>query len=446
MQIRVLILLSLVVTTGFLSFHVPVYVHAQTTEQIQQQIADHNKKIADLEAEISKYQAQLNALGTQHATLATSIKSLDVTRKQLAAKILSLQQQIGALNLELRQLDRQITEKQKAINLNKQTLAKSLREIAQSDGSSVVEQVFSADDVSTAWAAVDANITLNNALRDQTTVLSKVKKDLTDQQQAVSKTQAKLVSVTTDLGTQKKAVDVTVQQKNQLLTQTKNQESAYQKLIATKRAQQRAFESQLSSLESSLKSIGSASVPHVGQGILNWPFSDSFMASCAGKKGALGNAFCITQYFGNTPFSTANPQVYNGSGHNAIDIGVPTGTPVQSALAGTVLATGNTDLAPGCYSFGKWVMVNHANGLSTLYAHLSSINVSKGQSVGTGEVLGYSGMTGYATGPHLHFGVYATAGVQITTLAAARNATSPCANTSLPVAPKNAYLNPMSYL
>ena len=125
---------------------------------------------------------------------------------------------------------------------------------------------------------------------------------------------------------------------------------------------------------------------------------------------------------------------------------MPVGTPVLAALSGTVLATGNTDAAPGCYSFGKWVMVQHGNGLSTLYSHLSSIGVSKGQAVSTGEVLGNSGMTGYATGPHLHFGVYASAGVQITTLGAYRGATTPCSTASMPVAPKDAYLNPMSYL
>mgnify|MGYP001573419713 FL=1 len=170
------------------------------------------------------------------------------------------------------------------------------------------------------------------------------------------------------------------------------------------------------------------------------------MKACLARKSVFDNLFCITQYFGNTAFATANAQIYNGSGHNAIDMGVPTGTPVTAALSGTVMATGNTDTVPGCYSYGKWVVVKHANGLATLYAHLSSIGVSSGQVVTTGEVIGNSGMTGYATGPHLHFSVFASAGVQIMTLREYRGATTPCANASMPVAPKDAYLNPMSYL
>jgi murein DD-endopeptidase MepM/ murein hydrolase activator NlpD len=152
----------------------------------------------------------------------------------------------------------------------------------------------------------------------------------------------------------------------------------------------------------------------------------------------------VTQYFGNTAFAASG--AYKGKGHNGIDIGVPNGTPLKAALSGTVVGTGNTDSVRGCYSFGKWVLIKHSNGLSTLYAHLSKIAVSSGQQVSTGQLIGYSGETGYATGPHLHFGVYVSSATQIMKLGDATNSKSACSSATMPIAPLSAYLNPMNYL
>src|SRR4029077_4252980 len=114
--------------------------------------------------------------------------------------------------------------------------------------------------------------------------------------------------------------------------------------------------------------INPSQITPAGQGVLNWPLDN----------------IIITQYFGNTPFAASG--AYNGKGHNGIDLGASIGTPVHAALSGTVLGTGNTDSVRGCYSFGKWVMIKHSNGLNTMYAHLSQINVSTGQAVSTGQV------------------------------------------------------------
>jgi murein DD-endopeptidase MepM/ murein hydrolase activator NlpD len=75
--------------------------------------------------------------------------------------------------------------------------------------------------------------------------------------------------------------------------------------------------------------------------------------------------------------------------------------PVKAVAAGTVTFAGGD----ACCSYGLYVIVEHASGLSTLYAHLSQISVSKGQRVTQGQVIGNGGRTGYATGNHLHFEV-----------------------------------------
>jgi len=81
-----------------------------------------------------------------------------------------------------------------------------------------------------------------------------------------------------------------------------------------------------------------------------------------------------------------------------------------------------------------------------MYAHLSQIDVTQGQKVVTGDVIGYSGETGYATGPHLHFGVYVSAVTQIVPLGQITKGTSPCSKAIMPVPPVSGYLNPLNYL
>jgi len=92
-----------------------------------------------------------------------------------------------------------------------------------------------------------------------------------------------------------------------------------------------------------------------------------------------------------------HPILQTWRAHLGVDYAAPTGTPVRSVGQGIV------DVAGVQGGFGNVVMVKHANGKTTVYAHLSRIHVKKGQSVAQGQTLGLVGATGWATGPHLHF-------------------------------------------
>ena len=362
------------------------------------------------------------------------------------------QNKIGSANLQIQQLTLSIGDKETAIAADGDAIASALRSVAEGDTTPLVAQLLATHSLNEAWQAVDEASQFNKALIADISDLSAAKTTLASNRDAVTAAKAQLVSLQSQLATQKRSVDASKAAQQQLLTQTKNQESTYQSLIAQKQASEKSFEQELLNLQGQLNLVVNPnSLPKVGTGVLQWPFSLAFMQNCTTRGKVFGNLFCITQYFGNTPFSTANPQIYNGMGHDGVDIAAPIGTPVQAALAGTVLGTGNTDLVHDssghqCYSFGKWVMLVHGNGINTMYAHLSEIDVTKGQQITTGQVLGLSGETGYATGPHLHFGVYATEGTEIETLRQFRGATIGCADATMPVATLTAYLNPLSYL
>jgi murein DD-endopeptidase MepM/ murein hydrolase activator NlpD len=86
--------------------------------------------------------------------------------------------------------------------------------------------------------------------------------------------------------------------------------------------------------------------------------------------------------------------------HSGIDIGAACGTPIKAAGTGVIISAGFNS-----GGYGNMTLINHGNGLSTLYGHQSSIIVSAGQSVTQGQVIGYVGSTGKSTGCHLHFEV-----------------------------------------
>lgn len=87
--------------------------------------------------------------------------------------------------------------------------------------------------------------------------------------------------------------------------------------------------------------------------------------------------------------------------HTGIDIGAAYGTPIYASKSGTVTTAGMSSTG-----YGNYVVINHGDGSSTLYGHMSYYIVSSGQTVSQGQVIGYVGSTGNSTGPHLHFNIY----------------------------------------
>ena len=89
-------------------------------------------------------------------------------------------------------------------------------------------------------------------------------------------------------------------------------------------------------------------------------------------------------------------------GYNGVDIAAPYGTPIVAAAAGKVIVARDSGWNGG---YGQYVVISHGNGTQTLYAHMANVVVYVGQTVVQGQVVGYEGMTGKVTGPHLHFEV-----------------------------------------
>lgn len=416
------------VLLSLLFFFAPV-AHAQTQAELQAQIDQSTSQIAQLKKEIEQLQVELNSTSKQKQTLQSVVAEFNLNIQKITKSITLTNTQIAQKDTEIRQLAGSISTTANRMDTTGTEVEESLRQLAILDNEPIVLTFMRGDSLSSYFDAVVTLTALRLELKNKIGQLSNLKTNLTSSKTTAEQKRSELAALKNNLAEQKQSLAIARDAQNQILTQTKNKESNYQALLAEKKAQEAKFEQDLLNYALQLnKKLDTGSVPQAGSGVLRWPVDSPY----------------ITQYFGNTPFATANASVYGNKGHNAIDLRAPVGTLIRAARQGVVLGTGNTDLTCNGASFGKWVFIKHDNGLSTVYAHLSTISVAEGQSVAAGQVIGYSGITGYATGPHLHFGVYASEGSQIATLKS--NGCKGRIYTVPLVTDPKAYLNPLSYL
>lgn len=401
-------------------------IQAQTIESIKSKIEDKNSQIEELEKEIAQYQKELTLTAKQAQTLQSTVKTLDLTRNKLIADTKVTENKIDSTNLTIDKLALEIKNKEKGIGENVEAIKSTMRQIQHADDKSILETLLQYKSLADFWNEQEQIEKFQQSIRVKVADLKELKTDLEIRVSETERQKNKLVELKQDLVDQQKIVEANKREKNNLLTQTKNTEANYKKILKEKEDLREAFERELRNFEAELRiAIDPKSIPPAGKGVLAWPL-DSIL---------------VTQNFGNTAFSKTT-LAYNGQGHNGIDFRASIGTRVKSAGSGIVAGIGDTDITCPGASYGKWVMITHTNGLSTLYAHLSLIKVSKGQNVETGEILGYSGNSGYSTGPHLHFTVFASQGVRIMD-----RQSRVCGGVyTMPVADLKAYLDPIIYL
>ena len=400
---------------------------ADTVSDLQQRIGAKNEEIKKLEDEIKAYEQSLNQTVDKAKSLQNELSALTTSRKKLEAELKKTQANLDKTTILIGKISGDIVSTENEMAEKRALIAKTLRGIREEEDNTLVENILASNSIAEVSDFVENSEKLNETIRNAIEELEQSEDLLERQKSDEEGKKAELKKLQTNLSGQKKAVVDTTTQTNKLLTDTKSQESNYQKIIDEKVRLREQFEAELYQFESELQiAIDPTKLPSpIKGGVLRWPLDSVF----------------ITQQFGKT---SASGRLYASGSHNGIDLRATDSTAVKASLSGAVEATGNTDLKAGCYSYGRWILVKHTNGLSTLYAHLSSISVSQGQTVVTGDIIGYSGRTGYVTGPHLHLTVLASEVVLMMPIPAGK--TRNCTGVTIPLADTKAFLDPLLYL
>lgn len=395
--------------------------------ELRGKIDTRSQEIQKLEEEIKKYETLIEETSQKSKSLSRDISVLNTQVKKMEAQLKLTNGRIAQTTLEIQELTFDIDFAVHRVHKQENVSASLLRGFAQLDDQSLVE-ILLAHNALSDFSLVMANLeSIESQLIQSIRSLRDFKKELESERVSKEQKQEELSELKIELEDRSTILRNTKQEKDRLLRDTKNQEVQYQNLLQDRLEKQGVLEEEIRAIEEQIRiTIDPQSLPNVGTGVLGWPL----------------DSITITQYFGNTPFASKNPQVYNGRGHNGVDFRASVGAPVKSAESGIVVATGNTDTACRGVSYGRWVLIKHPNNISTLYAHLSLIRVSQGQQIQRGELIGYTGNSGFTTGPHLHFTAYAANAVEVSQIRSRICGTF----MTLPIAPYNGYLNPLSYL
>jgi murein DD-endopeptidase MepM/ murein hydrolase activator NlpD len=399
--------------------------------EIREKIEEQRDLIRKLDAEIEAQRRKLLEATQETQTLDGAVRNLDASARAIDTSIKKTGAAIREAELEIERLSGSIQTNAARAEGHRAAVGRLLGALDAEQDQAGLELVLSGGSTDEVWGAVDALGSVRDDLLRAAQALAEANEQLTADQLASEVEKKRLDQKTAELAGERESVTSAREAQANLLAEAKGTEAEYQRLLAEKVAQKTAFESALREFENELDiAINKDSYASADHATFSWP---------------LQGAIVFTQLFGGTDFAARHSQVYGRPFHPGLDFGAPVGTPVIAIDDGEVIATGNTDAVRGCYSWGKWVLVEHENGISSFYTHLSSIVADEGATVERGQIIGYVGSTGYATGPHLHLTLYASEGVQVRRFEDFKTQTG-CAGATTPVAPHDAYLNPEDYL
>jgi len=364
---------------------------ADNNPQQQKQTLD--AKLAAVQAKIAHERAQESQLNTQIGGLTTQIHSLEGRVSNVAGKLSALHadlalrhRRLDALNALYRVQTTRVRFLKHEYTLVAARLARRLVAIYEQPNPGALELVLQAKsfqdvidelDYLGLIANEDKEIAAEVATAKHNVVVArkrtvKVRQSVSNEANIINARLQQVAIIHNELLTSQSKLSKARSGKSLALLAARTQEQAAVKESQAISAASAAIEAKIRASEAAGSTPGDTSAATPSAAGLIWPVSGP-----------------ITSPFG--------PRW--GGFHPGIDIGVPEGTPIHAAAEGTVIYCGWES------GYGNLVVIDHHNGLATAYGHQSRVAVSCNQNVAQGDVIGYSGCTGFCTGPHLHFEV-----------------------------------------
>lgn len=385
--------------------------------------------------DVEDARAEASAMEAEMEKVERTLQSLEGLKADTAAYVRELDQNLTALSGELDVLDGQVLAKEEEIR-ETQTLLEAAKEdearqyaamklriqyMYEKGDASFMELLFGARDLSELLDRAEYIRKISAYDREQLDVYAAVRQERTEQETKLSWEHQELLALKEATAAKQASVEALLGAKQAELASyegqiasAQEQVDAYQQDLAAQEAKILALEEEILRKEEEARRraeeeakrreeearkraeeeqgedqeaggpvqgvSGSNIKPDLGDSSFIWPCPSSSR---------------ITSGFG----SRSSPTEGASTEHMGIDIGAEAGSSILAAADGVVL------IATYSYSAGNYVTISHGSGVSTVYMHCSRLDVSAGETVKKGQVIGAVGSTGYSTGPHLHFAI-----------------------------------------
>lgn len=364
----VALVMAILMIAGFLASALNIFaVTKAQVDALKTKVAEAGKRKNELKAQLSGLTNDLSALQKQISLLDSQIEAQQDEIDAQEELLTELTQMIADKTIELEESERQQAEQY-------DQLRSRLRYMVEHGTTSSLSILLSSDSFSDFLNRYEIirQISLRDenlfeqlkAIRDK--VLTE-KRELEDTKKEAEDTKAQMEANKAELEAQMEAKR---KQMESIQLAQKNVKDAYTAMIET--------EDELMAQYKKAAAEYAAQSTYVG-GTFMWPLP-------------AGNNVVTCKYGMRTHPITGKRKLHTG-----VDLRAATGTKVYAANKGTVTTSGYSS------AWGNYIIISHGGGITTLYAHLSKRSVSKDDKVKQGDIIGYSGNTGYSTAPHLHF-------------------------------------------
>lgn len=364
-----------------------------TVSELNQELKTRREEIEELKRQAEEYREKIIAHRNEAFSLKNQLLILDAQIAKISVEIKAKEQEIEITKLDIAEIESRIAQLKAKIEKQKKRIAEILRIIYQNEEKSELEILLLNDSLSDFFNQVQYIENLHDGLHKQLVELKAATEAFQGERVSLEARRDALARQKSSLQEQRDQLQWQEDEKTELLTETRESERAFRALLQELKAQEEEVNTEIIDLEKSIRKKleeeeTAKKLEQTKGELLAWPVPKN----------------AITAYFHDPSY----PYRYVFE-HPAVDIRARQGTTVTAAASGFVAKTRKD---PGCAGRYSYIMLIHANGLSTVYGHVNAIDVEEGQFVLQGQAIGRSGATPgtcgagrLTTGPHLHFEV-----------------------------------------